>query len=113
MALILKEDCSGRTAARPDSRVPSTFPPRPCTRLLWPKLRPLAVASRTHLFATLAHGVLPYRYRRSIGGSSRLCDAIEITRFDIWAPLNPARLYKVAKQPVTNGDQLEKRHPIA
>ena len=31
----------------------------------------------------------------------------------IWAPLNPACLYKVAKQPVTNGDQLEKRHPIA
>ena len=28
MALILKEDCSGRTAARPDSRVPSTFSPK-------------------------------------------------------------------------------------
>jgi hypothetical protein len=38
---------SGRAAARPDSRVPSTTP-RPSTRLLWPKLGPLAVTVGTH-----------------------------------------------------------------
>jgi hypothetical protein len=53
------------------------------------------------------------RHRCPKGGPSRFGDAVEITCVGLWAPLNPARLQKVSKQPVTDRDQLEKRHPIA
>jgi len=58
-------------------------------------------------------GFLLYRHRRPKRYPPRLGDAVEVTSIQIWAPLDPACLQKVAKQSVTHRDQLENRHPIA